>query len=510
MSTPDRDSELRPTNPFLIGGGAAKEGAPNRWRFQTLPKLAPSQQLFFLVLAAGMAVITAHIALNNSPRVAVALFAALLGGVVIFLRPFVGILAYFVLAFLRPQDVFWGLESVRLTFLTSLATLGAFGIHLMFRPRLDFLRRWETLFLVVLWVSLWLSIHFGRYGEEESRWMSYYNKIFLTYFLVIALTDSANRLRALSWIIAGSVGYLGYWANDQYFNQGVWVVQGPGFTLRDENDFAMFLAMSLPFMWYAARDAKHLVIKGGFLVLLVLTAHGVMLTYSRGGFLGMAAAMGYVALRERNRWLKVAMIATAVAFYSMTAGENYTDRIGTIDDYEEDGSATGRLESWKTGGRMLADNPYFGVGLKRYVTAYPDYADSPLEKAREAHNSWVQLAAESGSFAVLAYALLIAASIASFVRVEKRLTSLPEERRQIFRSLNQTYQATLLAYLVCGFFLSMEDQEFFYLLVALIQILDRVSLQEVQAAAVAALASASDDAPPSATPPKRLAVSGSR
>ncbi|HMB71121.1 MAG TPA: O-antigen ligase family protein [bacterium] len=480
MSTTRRDQELPPRNPFLMSGPSQEAG--NRWRFQTLPRFTPTQPLFFAVVGTGMAVISAHIVVNYPPREAVALFTALLGGVLVFLRPFVGIMAYFVLAFLRPQDVFWGLDSVRLTYLASLATLGAFGIHLMFRPRLDFLRRWETLFLCVLWLSLWLSIHFGRFGEEQQRWMSYYNKIFLVYFLVIALTVSLRQLNWLSWIIALSVGYLGYWANDRYFNQGFWVIKGPGVTLDDENDFAMFLAMSLPFMWYSARSAKNLVIKAGFLLCMVLAGHGVMLTYSRGGFLGMAAAMAWVALREKRRWLQIAMIAGGVGFYATTAGDNYQERIGSIDDYEEDGSATGRLVSWKTGGRMLADNPWFGVGLKQYVYAYPYYAASPVEFPREAHNSWVQLAGECGSFAVAGYGLLIVASLLSFRRVEKRLPRLPDGKRKLARSLNLTYQSTMIAYLVCGFFLSMEDQEFFYLLVALVQILDRVTAKDVAAA----------------------------
>lgn len=488
-----------PASPFALEGSPGRAGASrgaDDFRLSGLPRIFLGQKLVLVILGSILAAATAHIVLTFEPREAAALFLGLVGGIAVLVNPFLGIAAYFVLAFFRPQDLFWGLDNLRLTMLASLATGAAFAIHLMLRPRLDFLRRWETLWLLLLWAALYLSTQFGKFGGEEARWMGYYNKIFVIYFLVIGLANTTKRLHQLAWIIALSVGYLGIWANKQYFFSGVYIVGGPGHTLKDENDFAMFLVMSLPFMWFLMRSTKHLVLRAVLLGLMPATIHAVMLTYSRGGFLGLCAALGFVALREKNKVLSTLAVLAGVIFWAAFAGQDYQARIGSIDDYEEDGSATGRIESWETGMRMVMDNPVFGVGLKRYVEAYPTYATKPGERAREAHNSWVQLAAESGMFAVLAYGMLILAAFHSFRRIDKRTAQLPEEAGNRIRALSLAFQGSMVGYLVCGFFLSMEDQEFFYLLIALSQLLDRTTAatlarhQAAMAAAGAAIADA--------------------
>jgi probable O-glycosylation ligase (exosortase A-associated) len=447
--------------------------------------VALSHGIVIGILALGLSTASAYIALEFPLRVALALFVCLLGGVAVILEPFVGIMAYFVLAFFRPQDLFWGLADVRLTYLISLATMGALGVHLLLRPSLAFLRRWETVFLLVLWLFLRLSIDFGEFGTPQPRWTGYYDKLFLVYFLLLAVTRSLGMLFALCGIIALSLGYLGWWANERYFIDGWYIVHGPGPTLSDENDFAMFLVMGMGFMWAFARWFRNPFLKIAILALIPITAHGVMVTYSRGGFLGMAVTFAFLALRERTRWVRVAMIVGGVGFFLAFAGQNYQDRIGSIDDYEEDKSASGRLESWATGMRMATANPLFGVGLRQYVVGYRYYVLDPAEQPREAHNSWVQLAAECGFIALGAYALLVLATVVSTIRVHRRLDQLPPGERRMAWALNLSYQASLVGYLVCGFFLSMEDQEFFYLIVAMAQVLDRLTAAQVREAQTA-------------------------
>ncbi|MAF27411.1 MAG: hypothetical protein CME07_06050 [Gemmatimonadetes bacterium] len=106
------------------------------------------------------------------------------------------------------------------------------------------------------------------------------------------------------------------------------------------------------------------------------------------------------------------------------------------------------------------------------MTAFPYYSNS---HPRVAHNSWVQLAAECGFVAVGAYSALIVLTALSLYRTRKRIPLLQEEQRRTVRTLEGAFSGSLIGYLVCGFFLSMEDFEFFYLLVALVQSLDRVT-----------------------------------
>jgi probable O-glycosylation ligase (exosortase A-associated) len=239
----------------------------------------------------------------------------------------------------------------------------------------------------------------------------------------------------------------------------------------------MVLVVSVPILWYLMRAAGNVILKAGLVGLLGLVVHAVMLTYSRGGFLGLAAAMIVIALREKNRMLGALLVVGGLASFVLFTGEAYRARIGSINTYEEDESATGRLESWEAGQAMALHNPLFGVGLKRYVKAFPAYSSS---SARVAHNSWVQLGAECGLVAVGAYGMLVILTIRSLFRVEKRVASLAGEQRRLTQQLVRIFEAALAGYLICGFFLSVEDFEFFYVLVAMVQVLDRISQQRVR------------------------------
>jgi O-antigen ligase len=201
-----------------------------------------------------------------------------------------------------------------------------------------------------------------------------------------------------------------------------------------------------------------------------------MVTFSRGGFLGLGVSGVVLLLRMRNRGLALVLACVAVGGFVSVTGPRYVGRMLTIADYEEDKSATGRLDSWQTGMRMMASSPLFGVGFKRYVEEYSNFGKT---HAREAHNSWVQLGAECGIVALGSHIMLVLLTLAALLRVRRRLPFLPEESRRKSAALAGMYEASLIGYLVTGFFLSMEDFEFFYLLVAMAQILDRVTEERV-------------------------------
>ena len=464
------------------------EGRPPKplpWRIGDARELSLPRGFYVVLSTCVVALLSAWIAMNYPPRTAMALFFSLVGGVLILFQPFLGVLAYYTLAFMRPQDVFWGFADTRLTLLVSISTLAATAFHFLRHPDLSFIKSKQTFFLIVLWIFIFLSTQFGEFAQPQPKWMDYYNKMFLMYFIMIALSSTEKRLLTLTWLIGLSIAYLGYWANEMYFFNGWHIVHGPGkpgSTFHDENDFAMILVMAVPILWYLMRSTGNWILKAGLVGALGLTAHAVMLTYSRGGFLGLAGSMLVIVLREKNRYLGGLLLLGGVAFFVLFTGDLYRARITSINTYEEDTSATGRFESWEAGRSMAMHNPLFGVGLKRYVAAFPAYSGS---SARVAHNSWVQLAAECGLIAVGAYGILVLLTIISVRTIEKRIRTFTGPNRHLCEQLMRMFEACLAGYLVCGFFLSMEDAEFFYVLVGMVYVLDRITEARAREMAIA-------------------------
>ncbi len=465
------------------------EGVPNRFRFHEVPQLVLTNRVVVLACLVILALVSAHLAVEYRAILALALFGGLVVGLGIVAFPFLGVLAYVNLALMRPQEVFWGLSQARVGAIVAAATILAALIHYAFRPRFEFLYRKQNACVLVIWLFIWLSTVFGDFGTPQPKWMGFYNKMFLMYFVLLSLTTSLSRLYGLAWMIMFSIAYLGYWANEMHFLHGMHVVHGPGrpgSTFFDENDFAMILVMAVPFLWHLMRYVKSWALKLPMLVMLPVVTHAIFITFSRGGFLGLVAVSGLIAVREKNRKLAAFMVGLGAVFFVVVAGEQYRDRLGSISDYEEDSSAVGRLESWEIGSEMAVKNPLFGVGLKRYTHAFPHY--STQYSARVAHNSWVQLAAESGLVAAGAYGLLVVLTWNALRRIRRRLPLWEGRRQELVRTLTNIYEALLAAYLVTGFFLSAEDFEFFYLLVAMVVVLERLSERrelEVRATAAA-------------------------
>lgn len=465
--------------PGAIRGGDRRPER-NPWRFREIPNITIRSTPVVVVVACVAAILTAGIVLQYPPRVAIVLAVCLIGGTMVILEPFLGVLGYVVLAFLRPQEVFWGLGGERLTLIVSVATLGAALLHFTRRPKLTFLTRPQNIFILTLWLFIWLSTQFGGFAADVGIWMDYYTKLFVIYFTVLAVVNTRRRLEIMMMFLAASMGYLCWWANEMYFFNGWHTVHGPGGpgdTFYDHNDFAMVLVMTIPLLWFLARLMPNAFLMWAVRGVIPFAMHGVMVTYSRGGFLGMGLVLLWCAIREKSRKLGGFLIAGGVIFFVAFTGPEYRDRIKSIVGFEEDDSAQGRIGSWEAGAAMIADNPFFGVGLKQYLRAF-QYYSSATEFV--AHNSWVQLASECGLPALASWVSLIGLTALSAWRVTRRARFLPPIERDRTIILANAVAGSLLGYVFCGLLLSAEDLEYFYFVVAMGTILDRLTKERVE------------------------------
>jgi O-antigen ligase len=140
-----------------------------------------------------------------------------------------------------------------------------------------------------------------------------------------------------------------------------------------------------------------------------LTVVTIALTHSRGGFLALVGTALWIAWRSGRLFRAVAGLGAAgIAFFTL-APRGVLDRLSTIGDTHESSTAA-RLTAWRVAMRMIADNPFFGVGLRNFQPRYLDYAlVRPDENTTTyvAHNSYLQIWAECGSLAFGVYFVLL-------------------------------------------------------------------------------------------------------
>lgn len=215
--------------------------------------------------------------------------------------------------------------------------------------------------------------------------------------------------------------------------------------LNDPNDFAQFMVMVLPLLWWAHAPGRWL---RNLLVLVVpgaLLGYAIYLTQSRGAMLGIAA----IALMAGQRVLGT--VRTAVLVVLAVAAMGIVSFGGRELSTSEE-SAAQRIDAWYAGWNMLKAKPLFGVGYGNFL----DY------NSLTAHNSFVLCFSELGLFGYFAWLGLIVLTFAGLNRAIRLAPLDTPERR-----LAVVLRAALVAYMACAWFLSRTYQPGLYVVLAL-------------------------------------------
>jgi O-antigen ligase len=161
----------------------------------------------------------------------------------------------------------------------------------------------------------------------------------------------------------------------------------------------------------------------------ILMALSMLMTRSRsalGAFAVAALIIGVVLIGRqsagRARWalgLLFAAVVTAIAYWA-----GYDTLASKFLETQGRKSAVSRLGAWRDTLHIVADFPLTGTGLDTYGAAMMKYQTTGVRHFAEAHNEYLQVAAEGG----LLLGLPVLATIGLFVRdVRRRFAEAPRE-----------------------------------------------------------------------------------
>ncbi len=165
-------------------------------------------------------------------------------------------------------------------------------------------------------------------------------------------------------------------------------------------------------------------------------AAGLLMSWSRGAWLGAAAAVAtMLAFLPRRRWLGWLLVAGVIAagWLALQGGllpGSITGRLTDFAEYTRFEDARGvdvapenyavleRMAHWQAALNMANSSPWLGVGFGNYEAAYPahDLLNWPYPLGH-AHNYYLNLLAETGVLGLLAYLGFWAAVFALTARV---------------------------------------------------------------------------------------------
>jgi O-antigen ligase len=225
------------------------------------------------------------------------------------------------------------------------------------------------------------------------------------------------------------------------------------------NDMALHLVSMVPLALALLLASRGALRKAVFAACALLFAVAVVVTYSRGGFLGLACALFVMAwkLGRRHRLAVCLCVLAGVALLFALAPGNYAERVGSIIGFGEDrvGSASARKELFWRSLFVAARHPVFGVGLGNFHIV--------SIKEQVSHNAYTQVASEMGVPAMIVYVLFMIVPLRSLRRIERETYEARRAARTYYVAVGM--QAALVGYMVSSFFASVAYQWYVYYLV---------------------------------------------
>lgn len=394
------------------------------------------------------------------------LFTVVLGSIPFILRrPYLGVLMYVWLSVMSPHRLTWGL-AYDFPFVITIAIvtlIGAVASRDIKPPPLDALL--VVLLLFVFWTSL--STAFAIESDDSfERWKTLM-KTQLFVFLIPMLIHTKEQVRQLIWVLVLSVAFYGTKGGVfTLLTGGSFRVWGPpGSYIEDNNALAVATIMMIPLMRYLQLTSPFKHVRWGLTAMMLLCAISALGSQSRGALVAVSA-MGIVMWWKSTHKLGltlVAVVAIPVALLNMP--ESWHARMETIQNYQADGSANMRLNSWETMYNVAKDRPLVGGGFELASRrVYQRYAPDPSFPPQVAHSIYFQAMGEHGFVGLGLYLLLLFL----FWRHARALVRLSRGQPQLVwaREFGLMLQVSLVGFAVGGAFLSLVNYDVPYYLMA--------------------------------------------
>ncbi|HEX7288998.1 MAG TPA: putative O-glycosylation ligase, exosortase A system-associated, partial [Candidatus Angelobacter sp.] len=351
----------------------------------------------------------------------------------------------------------------------------------------------ETLLMFGLWIWMCITLAyawqvplFAGHMEDGTARLIQITKILLMTFVTMLLVTSRERLRQIVLVIGMSFGIRALWSIFFILRTGGQSrIYGPHDSfIEDNNDFALALNMILPLLYFSIAGETKRWVRNCLRLCFGATILCVVLTYSRGGLLGLAVVLFLIAMMSRYRMIAAAMVAAAALLTVSFAPPAWISRMDSLAHGELDTSAMQRLITWRTGWNLVMDYPITGGGLETYpdVAVFHRYQPEPLPRGRESegpHSIYFQVLGELGFPGLALFLLLLGCCLYSMRHL--RHSARRRSPTHWVVPYTRMFEVSLAAFAVSGAFLGRAYFDLWFEIVACIVVLRLLYRRELAA-----------------------------
>jgi putative inorganic carbon (hco3(-)) transporter len=384
-----------------------------------------------------------------------------------FVMPFIGLMVWAWLSFMSPHTLIFG---GGVPYVLAAAAVTATGWLISGEPKRVPANPTPYLLLILL---LWMLVSTEFALDPQSAWPGFSRqwKMIALAMGVLLLANNRVRLHAFIGLVVLSIGYFALKGGlFTVLRGGAGRVLGPeGTEIADNNKLGVAMIMIWPLTYYLRQHSADRLVRWALTGLMVVTVFAVLGTWSRGAFIGAAVVLAYFWWKARRKLLLGACGAIVLGAAALVMPQQWYDRMNSVQNYDEDGSAMGRIQQWGFAIRIAEDHPLVGGGFDASQQARVIVRVYPGERVLAYHSIWFQALGDLG-FPGLALFVLIALNALYQVRAVRRAArSRPEFAWA--EDLAVMMQVSFVGYMAAASFLSMAYYDVYYSLVACASVL---------------------------------------
>ena len=382
---------------------------------------------------------------------------------VILKRPFWGILMLAWLGYMNAHRLCYGfMLSMPVVQIVAIVTLAGMLASKEVK-RMIWSREIVILVIFIVWMSITTTQAF--YFELASEQYIKVIKIQILTFMTLLMLNSQQRVHLFIWAIVLSLGFYGIKGGIfTILNGGAYRVQGPvGTFIEGNNELALALVMTIPLMRYLHLQERNQLIKNALAGGMLLSAIAAVGSQSRGALVGLVLMGAIFWTKSRNKLSTALLIAISIALIAGIMPDAWYARMNTIETYDRDDSALGRINAWWTAWNVAKDRATGGGFMMFQSSVFQQYAPEP-GRVHDAHSIYFQVLGNHGFVGLFIFLLLLVMTWLSCGAIIRQAKKNPDLKWA--QDLGAMVQVSLAGYLSAGAFLGLGYFDYIYHLIA--------------------------------------------
>lgn len=390
-------------------------------------------------------------------------------------RPYIGVLLWSWLSYMNPHRLAYGFAySMPFAYITAIVLMGSM---LFSKETKNFPVNGLTIIWILFVLFMGITTLYAYYPDAALDQYIRVIKIQLIVFLTMMLITDINKLRQLIWVIVLSIGYFSVKGGlFTLLTGGSHKVWGPPNSFIEENNsLAVAILMIIPLMIYLYQTAQKKIIKNGLAAAIILSLFTVLGSQSRGALLAIATVGAFYWFKSENKIVSGMLISIITAALLSFMPDSWFNRMDTIQTYDKDASAMGRVNAWEYA-INAANHNLLGMGFDSWsLETFMLYAPNPTDW-HAAHSIYFSILADHGWLGLSMFLLIIYLTWSRLKNLIKYADNKPELNE--FYLLAKMLQVSFIAYFSGGAFLSISYFDLPWHLISFVVILTRIIAEQ--------------------------------